>query len=76
MRILAIATLLLCGCASLSEDDLYERENALIIAMEDYHLRNHKCRDAGNFMLVKRRGTRIQTGPTKYELESARCMRF
>ncbi len=67
MRILVIALLFLSGCAStLSEDKLYEREDAQILAREGFQLKRNLCEKTGGDLSIRTDGSRMKRSYTHY----------
>jgi hypothetical protein len=74
MRILAILLLLLSGCAPLAENDIYDRQDALLLAQEKYIARQSACADSGGVMFITAAtASRIKKAYSKQEYDFARC---
>lgn len=70
-----LVLLLLCGCATVSEERLYERENRRVLAEEEFYHRKEMCEQAGGRMVVTLETSRL--GSKRYsasEYRRAQCM--
>ncbi|TDI72894.1 MAG: hypothetical protein E2O84_08040 [Bacteroidetes bacterium] len=76
MRYLIIPILLalsLSGCASLTSDQIFEREYALVEAQAVYLRRSIACKNSGGHMVMTFQGVASRLRPHKHEYDSARC---
>lgn len=64
--------LLLVACAPMTEQERYEREDALIVAKEQYEQRRLACQQQGGVMVIKRHASR----ETEHDYRLAQCVRW
>lgn len=76
LSVLVVVFLMLASCATLSEEKLYERENALVLAREDYQARQHACYEAGGAMMINTGGQKLRKRYTRHDYKFAQCVRL
>ena len=69
--LLASVFVLLASCATLSDEEKYERADQLAQAQDQYKLKQISCKNAGGYMWISMTSTK----PTRDELWSAKCVR-
>lgn len=76
MKTLVFLVVLLCGCTPLTDQQRFEREDALIVAREEFTVRQLACRNAGGTMAIIgwRTGFRVRHSISDYRL--AQCLRM
>ena len=75
MKLIIITILFLLGaCASLTEDQLFEREYALQEARHVFIRNQTACKSIGGSMVIIYRGVKSSRGPSKRDYEAARCL--
>jgi len=62
--------LFLCSCASMTEEERFEREDRLIIAREDFYRQKESCRKFGGTMQIR---SRTLGELTYLDYKTARC---
>ena len=67
---------LLFGCTTLTEEEQYVREDALILAREVYEVREQACNKVGGAMIINAGGQKIRNRITRQDYRSAICVRF
>ena len=67
---------LLFGCTTLTEEEQYAREDALILAREVYEVREQACNEAGGAMIINAGGQKLRKRITRQDYRSAICVRF
>lgn len=77
---IAIIFLLLSACVTLTEDERaerrYERQNRLILAMEDFEHRKLSCRAAGGIIQITRYSSTKLGQFTASEYKMAQCVKL
>ena len=76
MKGLFIAVVLLSGCVTLSEDQRFENEALLLVAVDQFQLKKRACDRANGVIVMERPATRIKRKFTRFEYNSARCTRL
>ena len=76
LSIIAVVYLLLVSCTTLTEDELYAREDALILARERYEARQQACHEAGGAMMIKAGGGMLRKRFTRHDYKLAQCVRW
>ena len=76
MKILVLFVALLSGCAPLTEEQRFEREDALIVAQEEYAVREVACRDAGGVMVISGWSSGMKTRHSVSDYRLAQCIRY
>lgn len=77
--IVAAIALALGACSAravLTEDELYMRADALILARESFEYMRRACSKAGGVMSITRTATNINSRPSLSEYRLARCVRM
>lgn len=76
MKILVFLVVFLSGCAPLTDQQRYDRENALIVARDDFAIRQLACRNSGGTMAINgwRAGFKVRHSVSDYKL--AQCIRM
>lgn len=70
-----IALLVLAACATeITDEQRYARENALILAKEDFERRRRACQASGGTMVMERLGINSKR-ITKWEYSRAYCIK-
>ncbi len=67
---------LLFGCTTLTEEEQYVREDALILAREVYEVREQACNEVGGAMIINAGGQKLRKRITRQDYRSAICVRF
>ncbi len=77
LSVFVVVFLMLTSCATMTEQEKYERQDRLVVAMENYELKAAACRAAGATVMITARATRIKAYKyTRSDYESARCVKF
>ena len=74
-RVIAVVFLLLISCATLTEEQQYVREDALILARERYEVRLQACNEAGSVMMINTGGQKLRKRFTRHDYKLAECVR-
>ncbi len=67
---------LLFGCTTLTEEEQYMREDALILARERYELRLQACNAEGGVMMINTGGQKLRKRFTRHDYKLAQCVRW
>jgi starvation-inducible outer membrane lipoprotein len=68
-----LSALLLSACATMTEDQKYERENKRVIAMERFHQSEAACQRMGGVMeMTAKRWGQL----SHHEYAAAKCVRY
>ena len=76
LSIMTVVFLLLASCATLTEEEQYAREDALILAREVYEVREQACNEVGGAMIINAGGQKLRKRITRQDYRSAICVRF
>lgn len=76
LSVIALVFLLLISCATLTEEQQYVREDALILARERYEVRQQACSKGGGVMIINTGGQKLRKRVTRHDYKSAECVRF
>ena len=68
------AASLALGCTPLTEEQRYERDNALVVAREAFEVRRTYCQSQGGVMVITRDGA-TQAQYNKWDYSRAVCVR-
>ena len=75
MKGLIFVFVLLGGCATMTEDQRYDRETASIVAMEEFQAKTKACKQANGYMIVHLpAATRIKRKVSRFDYVTARCV--
>ncbi len=69
--LLASVFVLLTSCATLSDEEKYERADQLAQVQDQFRIKEISCKNAGGFMWISKTGIY----PTLYDYSSAKCVR-
>ncbi len=69
--LLASVFVLLASCATLSDEEKYERADQLAQVQDQFRLKEISCKNAGGFMWI----SKIGMYPTLHDFASAKCVR-
>ena len=72
VRLSILLPTLLCACAPLTETELYELEDRLVLAREEYSRKAEFCESSGGSMSMT---ARTIGQPDYFDYKSARCMK-
>ena len=77
LTVFIVAILMLASCGTLSEEQMYAREDKLMIALEEYQAKAAACKSAGATMMITSRATRIKSLKfSRRDYQNAKCVRF
>ena len=76
LSVIAVVFLLLASCATLTEEQQYAREDALILARERYEVTLQACNEAGGVMRIDAGGQKLRKRFTRHDYKLAECARL
>ncbi len=71
----AVVFLLMASCTTLTEEEQYAREDALILERERYEVRRLECSKAGGVMFIDTHGTKLKKQVTRHDYKFSKCAR-
>ncbi len=69
--LIASVFVLLASCATLTDEQEYERADTFLQARDQFELKEIECRNAGGFMWI----SKIGMYPTLHDYRFAKCVR-
>ena len=76
LSVFMVVFLMLGSCATLTEEEQYERMDRLVVAAEKYRRDTAICRAAGGAMMITYKGIKSRRGPSLRNYNSARCVKW
>ena len=76
LNVFVVVFLMLGSCATLTEEEQYERMDKLVVAGEKYRRDTSICRAAGGVMMITYKGFKSRRGPSLRDYNSARCVKW
>ena len=77
LSIFVVVFLMLTSCASVTEEEKYERQDRLMVAIENYEKKAAACSAMGATMMITARATRIKAYKyTRSDYEFAKCVKL
>ncbi len=71
--LMSLHFLLLCSCATSTEENRYEREDRFVLAREDFYRQSDFCRSMGGSMQIT---SRTLGEHTYHDYKLARCVKY